>query len=344
MLTVPLRRERDQVTIMKSNRLILGVSAAVIVLAAAVVSVLSVKSNQKGGVLYMMSAKLQNTIEIPMNQIERLSVVYGSKNLEIHVWQEDKIVIKEYLNSSRKSALAEVSYEGDKVIVTGGQNSWQWSLLFWGGLGEKIEIYLPESGLKGLELETGSGNINASDALSLDGSVSVRAGSGNIKWSSTKADVISLRAGSGNVRAQGLSGDQVSVETNSGNITIQDVAGSLYSRAGSGNITIEELSGSCQAETGSGNIRVEAKQVTGDISLASGSGNQRLVLPKGLSFALQVNTGSGMISTDYDSALSYNKQGNAASGQVTASGQVGDAPLSQISSNAGSGNVSIRED
>jgi len=323
---------------MKNSRTILVIGGVVVVLTAAAVSFLSVLANQNGGRLYSMSAKLRNTIEIPLSQAESLSVDYGSKNLEIYVWQEDRIVIKEYLRSSRSDALATTTIDNGRAVVTGGQTYWSFRLL-WGGLGEeKIEIYLPESGLKTLELETGSGNITAKEAFSLNGeSVSVQAGSGNIRWNSTKADFIALQAGSGNIRAEELLGSQVQVKTNSGNITLKDVTGSLYTRAGSGNVTVSGLSGGCEAETGSGNLKVEAEQVTEDVSLETGSGNQRLELPEGLSFELQVDTGSGNISTDYDSELSYNKKGNEASGQV------GEAPVCRISSKAGSGNVSIKE-
>lgn len=330
-------QRRGQVTTMKNSRTILVIGGVIVVLAAAAVSFLSVLETQNGGGLYSMSAKLRNTIEIPLSQAESLSVDYGSKNLEIYVWQEDRIVIKEYLNSSRSDALATTTIDNGRAVVTGGQTHWSLQLL-WGGWGEKIEIYLPESGLKTLELETGSGNITAREAFSLNGeSVSVQAGSGNIRWNSTKADFIALQAGSGNIRAEELLGSQVQVKTNSGNITLKDVTGSLYTRAGSGNVTVSRLSGGCEAETGSGNLKVEAEQVTEDISLETGSGNQRLELPEGLSFDLQVNTGSGNISTDYDSELSYNKKGNEASGQV------GEAPVCRISSKAGSGNVSIKD-
>ncbi len=335
---IPSGQRRGQVTTMKNSRTILVIGGVLVVLAAAAVSYLSVLANQNGGRLYSMSAKLQNTIEIPLSQAESLSVDYGSKNLEVYVWQEDKIVIKEYLKSSRSDALATTTIDNGRAVVTGGQTHWSFQFL-WVGFGEeKIEIYLPERGLKALELETGSGNITAKEAFSFNGeSVSVQAGSGNIRWNSTKAASIDLQAGSGNIRAEELLGSQMHVKTNSGNITLKDVAGSLYARAGSGNVTISELSGGCEVETGSGNLKVEAEQVTENVLLETGSGNQRLELPAGLSFELQVETGSGNISTDYDSELSYNKKGNEASGQI------GEAPVCWISSKAGSGNVSIKE-
>lgn len=337
MLTEPLSQRRGQVTAMKNNKLLLIIGAAVVMAAAAAVSVMSVQSAQKGGILFSMNAKLRNTIEIPLSQIESLSVRYGSKNLKIYVWQEQRIVIKEYLNSGSSDALATKTIENGKAVITGGQTNWGFNLL-WGGLGEKIEIYIPESGLKELEIETGSGNITAQEAFAFAGdNVAVQAGSGNINWGCTKAASISLQAGSGNVRVQDLIGGQVTVSTNSGNISVKNITGSIFAKAGSGNVTLEALSGQCEAETGSGNLRVEADEVTGDISLVSGSGNQKVVLPEDLSFELKVKTGSGIINTDYDSDLSYNKKGNEAAGQV------GNTPVCQISLKAGSGNVSVRE-
>lgn len=319
------------------NKLVLVLVSGIVLFFAGVVSLLSVFYAKKGGSLVYMDAELKNTIEIPLSEADSLLADYGSKNLEVYVWQEDKILIKEYLCNDGNAAKATVEFEGSKAVVTGGKWFWSWRNLFWGGMSEKIEVYLPAQGIQELELVTGSGNISGKGNFALETKkASIRAGSGNIRWQSTGADEIILYANSGNIRGDDLNGD-TDVHTGSGNITVKGIQGNVGAEAGSGNITIEELAGGCEAEAGSGNIRIEAAKVTGDIVLHTGSGNQKLELPEGLSFSIQVNTRSGNIHTDYNSFLEFNEKGNKASGQV------GDEPVCRIASQAGSGNVTIKK-
>lgn len=319
------------------NKLTLVIVSGVILLFAGVVSLLSVFYVKKGGALVYMGAELRNTIEIPLSEADSLLVDYGSKNLEVYAWQEDKILIKEYLCSGRNDAKATVEFEGSRAVVTGGNWTWNWTNLFWGGINERIEIYLPAQGIEELELATGSGNINGKENFAIETKkASIRAGSGNIHWKNTKAGEILLYANSGNIRGEGLTGD-TDVHTGSGNITINDIQGAVKAEAGSGNITIDGLTGQCEAEANSGNLRIEALEVTGDITLHTGSGNQRLELPKGLSCTMDIQTGSGNIITDYDEFLGFNNKGNKAEGQV------GDEAVCRIGCQAGSGNVTIKK-
>lgn len=321
---------------MNNNRAVY-VSSVIIIVIACLISAFSVFYVKNGNLSMSVGAKLRNTIEIPLSQADSLKVDYGSKNLEVYVWQEDKIEIKEYLVSDSYEALATVDFDGNRAIVTGGK--WNWSLrnLFWGDGNQRIEIYLPASGVREFELVTGSGNIRTKGEFDIETQkADIRAGSGNITWENTRALENSFYAESGNIRIDRIEGD-TSLHTGSGNITAKIVNGNVKIEAGSGNITLEELTGACAAEAGSGNIKVEAADVTGDITLKTGSGNQRLELPGNLSFSLEVNTGSGNIHTDYDDVLSYNKKGN------TAVGQIGDNPVCRIASQAGSGNVTVKK-
>ncbi|MDE7248442.1 MAG: hypothetical protein K2N82_00850, partial [Lachnospiraceae bacterium] len=82
-----------------NNKLALIISAAVVGVLAGMVALFSIFYVQKGGSLMTMGAELRNTIEIPLSQADSLLADYGSKDLDVYVWQEDKIVIKEYLSS-----------------------------------------------------------------------------------------------------------------------------------------------------------------------------------------------------------------------------------------------------
>ncbi|MCM1261361.1 MAG: DUF4097 domain-containing protein [Butyrivibrio sp.] len=302
-----------------SNKHEVYASAAGIIVVACIISVFSIFYAKNGKALLPMSAKLRNTIEIPLSQADSLKADYDSKNLEVYVWQEDKIVIKEYLTSGSNDAKATVDFDGNKAIVTGGKSEWSLGNLFWGDGNQRIEIYLPASGINELELATGSGNIRTKGKFAIEiQRADIHTGSGNITWENTTAQDIAFNA-------------------NSGNIRIDNIKGDTQLHTGSGNITVEELRGSCMAEAGSGNIKVSAAEITGDVTLETGSGNQRLELPDKLSFSLEVHTGSGNIHTDYDEVLSYNNKGDIATAKV------GDNPICRINLQAGSGNVTLRK-
>lgn len=270
------------------------------------------------GIVFGGKAELRNTIELLPDEVEELEIEYGSKNIYVYPSTEDKIVIKEYLVSDSPAGFATVEKQEDKKVVVNGGNTLTVGIFV--PLGEKIEIYLPESEIKTLAIQTGSGNIKSEFNYSNEeGSLSVQAGSGNIKWSDTAAAEAVFRANSGNVKLSRVACDTMEVQT------------------GSGNVTMEGFSGSGSVKTSSGNVKIEGDGITGDINVKTGSGNSTLTLPQGLSFQLKIETGSGNIHTDFDSSLSFNEKRNKAEGTV------GEAPLCRIMLEAGSGNVKVQE-
>lgn len=219
---------------MRDGRRNIKIAAAAVLLALGGISVMSIKKSSEngyfGGAVEFSfggkSAKLQNTIEIPMEKAKSLGLKYKNKNVKIYPAQDGNIVIKEYLYSDNPQALAQVDYgENGEVTVTGGDIKTFMVFGFGFGEGERIEVYLPEKGMKALDVETGSGNITSEAGnLELEESLLVIAGSGNVKWSGGKAKDFSFRAGSGNVRVEEIKGN-VTAKTGSGNIAGKKVEG-----------------------------------------------------------------------------------------------------------------------
>lgn len=71
------------------------------------------------------------------------------------------------------------------------------------------------------------------------------------------------------------------------------------------------------------------------MALRAGSGNVKLEFLREAAFHFQADTGSGMIHTDFDERLSYNKKGNHAEGDV------GDHPVCRVEAKTNSGNVKV---
>ncbi len=284
------------------------------------------------------SAELRNTIEIPIEEAKNLEVTYTSKNVYVYPSEGKDIVIKEYLISDREECRAQVSKETDekgraKTAVTGGKSNVV--TFFFIGKGEKIEIYLPMEGLEVLKLQTGSGNIKKENEFVLTGTeVLVSAGSGNIKWMDTQAQSIGISTGSGNIKMEDITAD-VKLTAGSGNISAVNAWGNAEVKTGSGNITVESFKGAGSFEAGSGNVRLQAEEVTGDLDFRTKSGGIKVQLPKESSFQAQIETGSGNIRTSFDDVMSYNKDGN------NATGSFGNAPTFTVNVKAGSGNVNL---
>ena len=323
---------------MKSNKLAYFLSGLCMLIIVLIVCMFSVRSVREGGPIVTLAeqGELRNTIEIPLSEAADISVTYTSDNLKVYPIEGDTVIIKEYLSSRRENALASVDIGNGKVAVTGGKRDTLTSFL-WISINERIEIYLPKEGIQNLEIQTSSGNITTEEGFALQaGTVSVNAKSGNIKWQETKAGQVDIEASSGNLRVNQTAADAITLTAKSGNISAGDLSGKAEITAGSGNVTVTEFSGQGSVTTQSGNVKVEAEEITGDMSLEAGNGNVRLTIPTELSFELEINTGSGNIHTDFDHAVSYNKDGNHATGVV------GAAPVGKLSLKAGSGNVSLK--
>lgn len=323
---------------MKNNKVALLLGAAGVMASALLISVMSVKNapHRTGMVVFALGGKaqLRNTIEIPIEELDSLVMEYGSKNIKVYLTQDDHVTVKEYLYSDSPKATASVSYMENKEVVVTGTKMHSFVIFGFWGEGERIEVYVPEGSLAKLSLETRSGNITSeASCVREEGSLLLKAGSGNIKWSNVTAGSVFVEAGSGNVKLENIQGN-LRVETGSGNITGNQISGKVRAQAGSGNITLKGISGSGSAQAGSGNVRLETNEVTGDIDLTTGSGNIYLELPSELEFYFQAETGSGNISTDFEDALSYNNRGNRAEGEV------GEAQV-DIQVHANSGNVRV---
>ena len=299
-----------------------------------------VKKNGTGGrttsFVFGGRAELRNVIEIPLSDVESLSMDYRSKNIRVYPSGEDAVVIKEYLYSDRDEAKASLTFSGEKeALITGGGERPFVLFGFFPGEGERIEVYIPDKSLKGLCVQTGSGNISSQmNAIREQGSLLVSAGSGNVTWSGVQGKEIRIQTGSGNVRVEDLRGN-ITLHAGSGNITGENLEGTVNAEAGSGNVKLEKFRGGGKAQTKSGNVTVKLESLEEDLALRTGSGNARLELTQGQAFHFQAQTGSGGINTDFEKELSFNKKGNQARGDV------GSDPRWTVDVRTGSGTVRV---
>ena len=148
-------------------------------------------------------------------------------------------------------------------------------------------------------------------------------GSGDVTATGLTA-AATLRSGSGTVQLWSLSGS-VSASTGSGDITGSGLAGATVSAdSGSGTITLSRVSSrDVTVSAGSGDITVTFSRAPANVQITDGSGNVRLVLPRGrTAYRVQTSTGSGSTAVTVP-------QNQASARVITVSADSGDITISQ---------------
>lgn len=123
-----------------------------------------------------------------------------------------------------------------------------------------------------LDLNTGTGSVSADRAT---GEAKVNSGAGTVRLGTMLAG-LKAKTGSGDVEVSSVGGSSTLI-TGTGDVWLGAVQSDVMVRTGSGDLTVADAaSGEVQLATGSGNIRVGIRQGTlARIDLVSTSGNAR---------------------------------------------------------------------
>ena len=146
-----------------------------------------------------------------------------------------------------------------------------------------------------LDLNTGSGNVDIEGVNLL---MRASSGSGNVSLENTDGDT-RVNTGSGNITVYTAKGE-LSANTGSGTIRVRDLEGDSDLNTGSGNIRASGVSGSARYNTGSGNIDADNITLTDHSRFSTGSGNVTVKLGAELNFDLDLSTGSGNATLDFN--------------------------------------------
>ncbi len=220
------------------------------------------------------------------------------------------------------------------------------------------------------ELTTGAGRIalqtRSVGSRQSSAYVEVQVPVGTRISASTVSGLVEVRATEGEIVARSVSGrvdvrngrERVDVETVSGTLDLRDIQGRMSIEGVSANIDVEGASGDLTAETVSGDIRVRRSNLTGmraeavsgtisyDGSLSANgsyrlnthSGSITMMLPASVGAALELETFSGRIVSDFPLTLQP--------GQATGRGKRMEFTLgnggARVTAGAFSGNINIR--
>ena len=182
-----------------------------------------------------------------------------------------------------------------------------------------------------LSIDASSSSVEASGTR---GSLSIDVGSGDVKVTGAEGDV-NVDTGSGNVTLSDLRGGEVGIDTGSGDVTATTLGSrTLKVDTGSGDVTLSGVTtDDADIETGSGNIRLDLAGALRSFHGETGSGDVTIRAPGSLSAALDIETSSGEIESDFEVAVTRREEDHLV-------GRIG-AGTGRISVDTGSGSVRL---
>jgi DUF4097 and DUF4098 domain-containing protein YvlB len=179
-----------------------------------------------------------------------------------------------------------------------------------------------------VDARTGAGSVRVEGLAQ----VRVHSGSGTVLVSDVLG-AVKADTGSGSIEVRGVRGP-VTVESGSGGLRLYAIEGPVDAQTGSGTVELLGASGPVILESGSGGIRYEGSP-QGECRFQTGSGSISLALPSDLDMAVDLHTGSGRITVDYD----VTSRGTVGRTEVT--GAIGSGEDGSIWARTGSGSIRL---
>ena len=133
-------------------------------------------------------------------------------------------------------------------------------------------------------------------------------GSGSVQAAQVEGD-LSVDTGSGPVKASQVKNGRLSIDTGSGDVTGTDCRARRYpsNRLGRDHGSPALRSPKVSLETGSGRVTADLRGTISDLQIETGSGDIAIQAPATLGAAVEIETSSGEIETDFP--LQVTRQG-----------------------------------
>lgn len=258
---------------------------------------------------------LVNTLTFDTGDFESLRLDYDADDIQVLESDNDKVIVKEYMNENKKSYYARTSTQNGELLITEGDRPRRSSFESY------IELYIPQNYTDSLCLHSTSGKINSQIALNLSGDFTVDTTSGVVEVSNTKASNVKAASTNGNLTLENIDSEEISIQTTNATTSMNQINGTISYQSKGGKLTASHLygSGSFNA-SGEGYIDVSFAGVTSNISAYSKNGTLTVTLPNELSFKFSATTKEGSIDTSFADQLTITD--NTAVGTVGASPEI----------------------
>lgn len=253
--------------------------------------------------------------EVSAEGISSLTAQYSMNSNDVFFYEStsDTFVIKEYLNfTPEEKDISTITKDGQELVVKGGNRKMA-GIFSFGIRGGYVEIYVPAGFAGDLLVSTISGDIKTNRAFEQMGQVSLSTVSGDILFQKVAANDVKMSTVSGDIAVTDLTGN-AAMSTTSGDIRVEKETGAFTVSTVSGDVTLGEGAVCGTASTTSGDVRILCKELQGDVSVSTVSGDVFLTLPTEAAFDFSFDAVSGECSTFFDGELSYNKKRSSADG------------------------------
>jgi len=267
----------------------------------------------------------QKSESTSINSCGKISLDFSEE--DVIVQTTDEANLKVVQSASRKLKDEEkfiIEKQGDNIEIRRNKNRASHTLnmsnihLFnISNVNEKIELYIPKSYAKDLDISTGSGDVVFNSDMKLN-NINCKQGSGDFKMNNNS-----------------ITANNVGIKTASGDIDIASLGSKYYDiQATSGDMSIKFISGSGNVKAVSGDVKIDYKSIDEYAKANSISGDVKMVLPPNLSFKFQGKCTSGDIKADFPLTYESDRKNNATA-------QVGNEPYKTIDVSTVSGDIEV---
>ncbi len=269
-----------------------------------------------------------NTLTFGIGDFQSLRLDYDADDIHVLESDNNKVILKEYMNEDKKRYYARTSTQNGELLITEGARPRHSSF------DSYIEIYIPQDYTNSLSLHSTSGTIESEIALNLSGDFSVDTTSGVIDVSNTKVSNIKITSTNGNLSFKNIDADTVEIRTTNAATSFNQASGVISYQSTGGKLTASGINGSGSFNaSGEGSIDISFTGVTGDISAYSKNGSLAVELPSRLAFKFSAATKEGSIDTSFSNQLAVTDN--------TAAGTVGVSPEILIELETRNGDIKV---
>lgn len=223
-----------------------------------------------------------------------VSIASGSVNIIAEERDTVDVLISPNGRSERARAAAEaveVFFEGDSLTITAPKDSGKW---FRNDSSVKVEVHAPIN--SSARIDVASASVKCRGQYS---QVQVNSASGGIEIDEVLGE-LKIQTASGDARIVSVGG-QLIANSASGDVLLATAEGSVRVNTASGDIEIAEAGGDVHSKSASGDLHIGATH-GGTISANSASGDVSVGVVPGTGVWLDLNSLSGSINSDLDTA------------------------------------------
>ena len=231
---------------------------------------------------------------IPSQGIKGLDVQVTNGDVTIHLDEDPEGDVRVDGDAER----LDVRLSEDGVLSVRQGNTASSSFFFLRGLAAAdVELTLPRRYWDFLQLSTVNGDVELDEGLEA-GRLSIKATSGDIRFTQVNCERIVFKSASGDLEGSGIMGS-IHAETSSGDVRLEGAMGAVRTGTSSGDIDITGSVQELRCISASGDVQVRTTVVPQRLEVSSKSGDCEIYMPGGEGFVLQFSTVSGDLDTDF---------------------------------------------